>query len=294
MELLPIRTVYPLGELEMISPWFDNRNSTDGRPGPVSRLPRLLLIVAPPRSGSYLLCRQLWELGYGRPFEYCNPNPLFRSALARFGKRPWQQLIRARSASPTFDSQTFFSCKLQPYQLRGSLDRQIRQVWTPLARSGWLENNQGRLKLELVFLRRLDVLRSASSWHFSLCTGAFDQGLTYTFQRWPMGALLDPEYLNKSLVEYREHLRWLRQAQAAFPLAHRLTHEELLADSAGQLGGLVKQLSPAVDAGTLDEALRFRIEADPSPFRAERQGLLKAIETLIRERDLMPDAEDLA
>ncbi|MEY4841221.1 MAG: Stf0 sulfotransferase [Cyanobacteriota bacterium] len=230
MELLHTRAVYPLGELEMISPWFDNRKLMDGGPDLVSRAPRLLLIVAPPRSGSYLLCRQLWELGYGRPFEYCNPNPLFRTALARFGRRPWQQLIRARSASPAFDAQTFFSCKLQPYQMRGSLEHQIQQMWIPLARRGWLENNQGRLRLELVFLRRLDVLRSAASWHFSLCTGAFDQGLTYTFQRWPMGALLDPEYLNKSLVEYREHLRWLRQAQAAFPLAHRLTHEELLAD----------------------------------------------------------------
>ena len=56
----------------------------------------------------------------------------------------------------------------------------------------------------------------------------------------------------------------------------------------------MKQLSPDVDTGSLDEALRFRIEADPSPFRAERQGLLKAIEALIRELDLMPDAGDLA
>lgn len=57
-----LREVYQLGELEMLSPWFDNSDLETSR----SKAAQLILIVALPRSGSYLLCRQLWELGYGR------------------------------------------------------------------------------------------------------------------------------------------------------------------------------------------------------------------------------------
>ena len=58
-----LREVYQLGELEMLSPWFDNSDLETSR----SKAAQLILIVALPRSGSNFLCRQLWELGYGRP-----------------------------------------------------------------------------------------------------------------------------------------------------------------------------------------------------------------------------------
>ena len=82
-----LREVYQLGELEMLSPWFDNSDLETSR----SKAAQLILIVALPRSGSYLLCRQLWELGYGRPFEYCNPNAQIRSfeRIQRFLQLNW-------------------------------------------------------------------------------------------------------------------------------------------------------------------------------------------------------------
>lgn len=288
-EMIP-REVYQLGELEMLSPWFDNSILVSSEFGSA----RLILIVALPRSGSYLLCRQLWELGYGRPFEYCNPNAQIRAALSRFGKRPWQEIIRARSASPVFDPQLFFSCKVQPYQEHISLKQHINQIWEPLSRRNWLENQDKKLKYKLIFLRRSHVVRSAASWHFSLCTGAFDKGLTYTFQRWPMAALFDPKYLIHSTREYRRKLLWFKQSRADFPDAQVLTHEELLLDPIRKLAGLINYLSPGADETCIKDALNFRIEVDSSPFSNEREKIIKRIEALILKFDLIPDANELA
>ena len=281
-----LREVYQLGELEMLSPWFDNSDLETSR----SKAAQLILIVALPRSGSYLLCRQLWELGYGRPFEYCNPNAQIRSALSRFGKRPWQNIIRARSASPVFDPQLFFSCKVQPYQEHISLKQHINQLWEPLSRKDWLENQDDKLKYKLIFLRRSHVVRSAASWHFSLCTGAFDKGLTYTFQRWPMAALFDPKYLIHSTREYRRKLLWFKQSLADFPDAQVLTHEELLSDPIRKLAELINYLSPGANDSRVENALNFRIEKDRSPFRKERLKFIEEIERLILKFNLMPDA----
>ena len=281
-----LREVYQLGELEMLSPWFDNSDIETSR----SKAAQLILIVALPRSGSYLLCRQLWELGYGRPFEYCNPNAKIRSALSRFGRRPWQNIIRARSASPVFDPQLFFSCKVQPYQEHISLKQHINQLWEPLSRRNWLENQDKKLKDNLIFLRRSKVVRSAASWHFSLCTGAFDKVLTYTFQRWPMTALFDHKYLIKSTTEYQRKLNWLKQSQADFPDAQVLTHEELLLDPVQKLAGLINYLSPGADENHVKNVLNFRIEIDRSPFSKDRLKIIEEIERLILKFNLMPDA----
>ena len=281
-----LREVYQLGELEMLSPWFDNSDLETSR----SKAAQLILIVALPRSGSYLLCRQLWELGYGRPFEYCNPNAQIRSALSRFGRRPWQNIIRARSASPVFDPQLFFSCKVQPYQEHISLKQHINQLWEPLSRRNWLEKQDDKLKYKLIFLRRSNVVRSAASWHFSLCTGAFDKGLTYTFQRWPMTALFDPKYLIKSTTEYQRKLHWLKQSQADYPDAQVLTHEELLSDPIRKLAELINYLSPGANDSRIENALNFRIERDRSPFSKERMKFIEEIERLILKFNLMPDA----
>ena len=281
-----LREVYQLGELEMLSPWFDNSDLETSR----SKAAQLILIVALPRSGSYLLCRQLWELGYGRPFEYCNPNAKIRSALSRFGRRPWQNIIRARSASPVFDAQLFFSCKVQPYQEHISLKQHINQLWEPLSRRNWLEKQDDKLKYKLIFLRRLNAVRSAASWHFSLCTGAFDKGLTYTFQRWPMTALFDPKYLIKSTTEYQRKLHWLKQSQADYPDAQVLIHEELLSDPIRKLAELINYLSPGANDSRIENALNFRIERDRSPFSKERMKFIEEIERLILKFNLMPDA----
>ena len=281
-----LREVYQLGELEMLSPWFDNSDLETSR----SKAAQLILIVALPRSGSYLLCRQLWELGYGRPFEYCNPNAKIRSALSRFGRRPWQNIIRARSASPVFDPQLFFSCKVQPYQEHISLKQHINQLWEPLSRRNWLEKQDDKLKYKLIFLRRLNAVRSAASWHFSLCTGAFDKGLTYTFQRWPMTALFDHKYLIKSTTEYQRKLHWLKQSQADYPDAQVLIHEELLSDPIRKLAELINYLSPGANDSRIENALNFRIERDRSPFSKERMKFIEEIERLILKFNLMPDA----
>lgn len=281
-----LREVYQLGELEMLSPWFDNSDLETSR----SKAAQLILIVALPRSGSYLLCRQLWELGYGRPFEYCNPNAQIRSALSRFGRRPWQNIIRARSASPVFDPQLFFSCKVQPYQEHISLKQHINQLWEPLSQRNWLEKQNDKLKYKLIFLRRSNAVRSAASWHFSLCTGAFDKGLTYTFQRWPMTALFDRKYLIKSTTEYQRKIHWLKQGQADYPDAQVLTHEELLSDPIRKLSELINYLSPGANDSRVENALNFRIEKDRSPFSKERLKFIEEIERLILKFNLMPDA----
>lgn len=87
-----------LSEADMLSPWHDAENIKSFDLNDCG-CPRLVLLLAAPRSGSYHLCRLLWNLGIGRPTEYFNP--LHAHAWARFSTS-WQ-------ISPQPTGQSFYA-----------------------------------------------------------------------------------------------------------------------------------------------------------------------------------------
>lgn len=276
--------VEPLHELELLSPWFDSSSPTQAVAVPIEQTKRLLVIIAPPRSGSFHLCRLLWRLGYGRPTEYLNPNPLYRSILERFGRvgsRAWiQTLVRERSARSSFTGTPFFALKLQAQQGRGSLQQVLnRQFRSPLAAIGLR-----REPALVVRLRRRDQIAAMASLHFSRCTGAFDLGLVTTHQGLPIGQLLDRGAIAQTMAEYLAHLSWLEQGAKEIPPTHTLDLEDLVSDQAGSLLQLVQSLEPEANPIGNDPRLEVRLRRDASPYMAERRDWIERISAVVQDQ----------
>ncbi len=275
--LPPARELEPLRELELLSPWFDASSPTQADQPALQGPRRWLLLLAPPRSGSFHLCRLLWQLGYGRPTEYLNPNPLYRASLSRFGRvgsRAWiRTLVAERSAASVFSGAAFFSLKLQAHQERGCLARVLRRRFPPPR----ADLNLGQDPPLVLLLRRRDRTAAVASLHFSRCTGAFDLGLVTTHQGLPIQQLLDPAAIAGSIAEYHDQLSWLEQASRQLPPCHCLDLEDLVADQPGSLQQLVQALEPQIVVAADDPRLAMRLRRDSSPFTAQRQQWLLRI-----------------
>lgn len=281
---MPPAELQPLRELELLSPWFDATSPTQLHRPAVQGLRRWLLLLAPPRTGSFHLCRLLWHLGYGRPTEYLNPNPLYRSILARWGRigsRAWMAtMVAERSACSVFSGAPFFSLKLQAHQERGSLKRLLRHRFAPPRQSLGLQAGPPHI----VQLRRRSSSAAIASLHFSRCTGAFDLGLVTTHQGLPIAQLLDPAAIASTIADYRSHLHWLEQAARQLPPALTLDLEDLVTDQAGCLRRLVLALEPQAAPEPDDPRLTVRLLRDPSPFEADRQRWLERINEEVRRQ----------
>ncbi|MCP9917483.1 Stf0 sulfotransferase family protein [Cyanobium sp. ATX 6F1] len=272
----------PLRELELLSPWFDASSPTQATVAAIEEPKRLLVVVAPPRSGSFHLCRLLWPLGYGRPTEYLNPNPLYRSILGRFGQvgsRAWlQTLVKERSARSSFTGTPFFALKLQAQQGRGSLKQVLRRHFpSPLEALG--------LRPEpalVVRLRRRDQVAAMASLHFSRCTGAFDLGLVTTHQGLPIGQLLERSAIAQTMAEYQAHLSWLEQGTREIAPVHSLDLEDLVSDQAGTLLALVQALEPEASPSHQHPHLGVRLRREASAYVAERRDWIERISAVVR------------
>ena len=115
---------------------------------------RRVMICSTPRSGSYLLCRQMINAGLGLPTEYLRPRTM-AALSARFGADDEAAYADALEAHRT-TANGVFAAKLQWVQF----------LMHPAARERWLE----RADLN-VFLYRDDLLAQAVSWQVSLATG---------------------------------------------------------------------------------------------------------------------------
>jgi hypothetical protein len=276
-----------LRELEMLSPWFDA-----SAPGPQGPLPeglhqpqpaRLLIVLAPPRVGSFHLCRLLWGLGYGKPTEYFNPHPIYRSAFGRWGRwgsKDWlRTLVRERSATSLFSGRYLFATKLQPFQRRGSYRMVLERLLRPLRRSGQLTADPPFV----VLLQRRNWPAATASLHFSRCTGAFDLGLETTHQGLPFEHLLDPQALSQTCAEMAFHRAWLEQACRALPPQLTLCYEELISHQAEQLGRLVGALEPDVDRAEpwIEAVLRRPIQREQFPWDGKRREWLQQLEAAV-------------
>lgn len=126
------------------------------RPPRASAPERRVVICSTPRSGSYLLCRQMINAGLGLPAEYFRARTVARLA-ERWGVPPGDlsAYIDALEAHRT-TANGIFAAKIQWYQL----------TQHPVARERLVE----RADL-VVYLYRRDVVAQAVSWQVSLATG---------------------------------------------------------------------------------------------------------------------------
>ena len=308
-----MRHVRLLLEQEMSSPWFDVSNQF-WPPGtsPFCQRPpswgerSFLLILSPPRSGSYQLCRLLWELGLGMPAEYFNPiiskslyrfskpsnsagrflhHPLFylrrhfpRWPVGRsidqapgFPDRNWlQNLILERSARSKISGRRFFSIKLQAHQL-GRVSTALQRVFAPMSSGGfWQPFSIDPPKIILMFRRNL--ARSVASFHLSLCSGSFDEGRIFSYQHRPLRTLGDQQSLLTDLAAYRVHLEWLVDALAHSPFPiHGLAFEDLISHQHEILDTLIRVVDP------LDGCQQSRKQLDPLDFRIAQDCSYEAI-----------------
>lgn len=289
----------------MLSPWFD-RSSDQGIfvTNRTNLQPRVLLILAPPRSGSFHFARLLWQLGYGRPTEYFNQNVLYRTLLSRWGTPPrWQRflmrwqgdavwvqkhwlkrLVEERWTHSSLSGTAFFSSKLQPFQLPGS----FAELWPRLQRSLKTAGCTPPDNTSLVLLLRRDWRAAVSSYHLSRCSGAYDLGITPTFQHRPLSDLLNPDALIQTAACYGRHLQWLQAAaMKAQPLV--IHHEDLVAHQIDTLWRVLHHCDPGLSGlngpEQLEEAKRdalaVSIARDSGPWVKQRSTWLQRIHRLL-------------
>lgn len=289
----------------MLSPWLD-ASASMSPPQPPATPPRVLLLLAPPRTGSFHVARLLWQLGYGKPTEYFNRNPLYRSLLSRWGERPrWQRwllrwrgdavwvqrrwlrrLVQERWASSSLTGAPFFSSKLQPFQLPGSFGAMWPRLQRDLQTAGCLPPDQRSL---LLLLRR-DWPAAVASLHLSRCSASYDLGITPTFQHRPLNDLLNADALVDTAALYHRHLRWLQDAcQVIQPLV--LHHEDLISDQVASLMRVLEHCDPAFGAwissrslgDSQRQALTVQIARDSSPWSQQRREWLMRIGSLLEQ-----------
>jgi hypothetical protein len=292
-----------LAEADMLSPWHDAMEIVSLHKNPPV-CPRLILLLAAPRSGSYHLCRLFWALGLGRPTEYFNPihahawarfswgwqhshqlssygfrtildrfqtfvfpgsqMPGFATRLARgksLNKNSLSRLIVARSCRSRFTNCCYFASKLQAGQL-GSLANARRRVFLPQARLGLLAPFDQNPPLLVVLVRR-EWQRALFSFHLSLCSGCFDDGIAYSYQHRPLSRMGNTSDLIDDLRAYRRHLEWLVQCiNAAVDPLRVVAYEDLIADQDLALRRLLDFLEPVdqmPDESVVKSLLNFRI-----------------------------------
>jgi LPS sulfotransferase NodH len=321
-----------LPELELCSPWFDasaprlgTQATAEELPVPAASAntgpPQLLLLLAPPRSGSHHLSRLLWLHGYGRPLEYLNPH--LRQPLARFSpgwphlprgiqgisrglrrrlapeRRPWawwQRLVAERSTLSRHSGHPFFAIKLQRGQA-GTDATALHRTFAPLAQRGLWPSFDSTPPAVIGLFRR-DWQRAVVSHHLSLCTGAFDQGRIVSFQHRPITCLGHPEALAEDLAAYRLQLEWLLACveQSGFP-ALVIAHEALVRDQETVLAALIRAIDPQAPCEEVlrrHRSLSLRIARERSAWVGERETWLNHLqqEFLAAGLDRHPDARE--
>ena len=155
--------------------------------------PRRVVICSTPRSGSYLLCRQMINAGLGLPTEYFRERTI-RTLHARWdvnaeGDDAYIDALEAHRTTPN----GVFGTKLQWQQ----------HEQHPATGERWLE----RADL-IVFLYRSDLVAQAVSWQVSLATGIWSFDAT----RGPTakGVTLEPSDLALRLASrlHQQNLAW--------------------------------------------------------------------------------------
>jgi LPS sulfotransferase NodH len=217
-----------------------------------------VVICSTPRSGSYLMCRQMINAGIGVPHEYFRGRTVKRLA-ARYGvpADDVDRYVDALEARRTTANGVFAS-KLQWQQL-ASLPRLRERV---LARADLV-----------VFLYRRDLVAQAVSWQISLATGywSFD---TTVGPRAPGAALDDTEQaLHLAAELLAQNRAWESLLATLGPRVLRVPYESYVRDQPDLLRQVATGLALPPRAWTLPapEARESRL---PDEVERARERLL--------------------
>jgi len=187
---------------------------------------RRLVIASTARSGSYLLCRQLFRAGLGVPTEYLRAQTM--QALARRWTLPTgdEAYLREVERRRTADNGVF-ATKLQPQHVHAH----------PAALDRWL----ARADL-VVVLTRDDRLAQAASWLVSLATGFWSSDATRG-PRMPGVEIADVAFARKLAAQLERENRWIEAtcASLARPTL-TLAYEALVRDQPGAIAAIAARL----------------------------------------------------
>jgi len=222
---------------------------------------RRVVVCSTPRSGSYLLCRQMINAGLGLPTEYFRPRTM-AALSSRFGAADEPAYVDALEAHRTA-ANGVFAAKVQWVQL----------LMHPIARERWVE----RADLN-VFLFRDDLVAQAVSWQVSLATGywSFDatrgpraEGVTLESERRAL------ELVGELGLQNRE---WRKLLDAAGRPVLALRYEDYVGRQGAALRAIAEALGLAEDAWTLPppEAEDRRLPAEVEAARARLLALARA------------------
>jgi LPS sulfotransferase NodH len=199
-------------ELQISSELLDQPEFTD--------TPKKILICSTPRSGSYLLCRQMINAGLGIPHEYFNP-VIMRQMAPRLGL---ESDIRGLTWwPPTWKDRLSWRRRRGPAAEQAFLRKYLRFLLTRRCQGGifaakvhfrdyrrTLDNPIGEELLEdTLFIRlyREDILTQAVSEHFGQLTGRWgiDDSVTTTPAANPN--FLDPGAIDRALNDLADQDR---------------------------------------------------------------------------------------
>jgi LPS sulfotransferase NodH len=191
---------------------FDRPQGTGPRQG------RTYVICTTPRSGSWLLCRQLVNAGIGVPSEYFGIDHI-NALYTRLGVDPrdtraYLKALRERRTTPN----GVFGTKL---------------LWPQLA------DRRAAIKVELlrdtklVYLNRRDLAPQVVSLHLSIVTGRWDFTETTSPNRRSDIAIGDPTHLAECEdLLARQHRAWQELFEGQRLRVETMHYEDIIADQA--------------------------------------------------------------
>ena len=276
---------HELAELEMASPVFDGKEEL-----PQHRY----LILSTPRSGSYWLCRRLWQAGLGLPFEYLN-----RLHLQRFARRwnlPDPNLDQRRGWGRLKANLRQWS-SLRPSAIRSSnvdsLEAYLEGVQQRRSLSGWFGLKVQPVHLEelkidveqrfsswmLLPLLRKDQRRQLASYLFSRVSGAYDLGVITSTRGESLNRLIDPilqERIANLLAAQNKFILQTAKSRTLQPL----WLEDLLLCSPEDLK---RTLIPYLPVLAKDDKILQSIQRRSDPLHRIKQELLQDLSDSLPE-----------
>jgi len=209
---------------------------------------RKLLILSPPRTGSYMLCRYMLNAGLGVPHEYFNDIHMYligrRSGIDEFDGPKWmteEPQLLLRYLHHLFSIRTrdgLFAAKIQYRHfhlfLRGTVGRELFR------------------DAAIVYLTREDIVAQAVSLHLAQLSGRWSFEKTKITRPQREKDLRDMAAIERVLLRLRsEETRWEEVIARWHLQPLRLTYEAVRADPAGSLSRI------ATLCGVAPESLSF-------------------------------------
>jgi LPS sulfotransferase NodH len=221
---------------------------------------RRLVIASTARSGSYLLCRQLFRAGLGVPTEYLRAQTM-RELAQRWALPPGDQAyLREVERRRTADNGVF-ATKLQPQHVHAH----------PVALDRWF----ARADL-VVVLTRDDRLAQAASWLVSLATGYWSSDATRG-PRMPGAEIDDVPFARRLAAQLERENRWIEATCSSLGRPTlTLAYETLVRDQPGAIAAIGGRLGLASGAWRAT-APEPRPAGLPVEVEAARARLLAAL-----------------